>query len=259
MTSKGTVLLFGSTTSEVVFDIQRAVEAAGYQIRLLSCKRKTFISNLDANALQVLLMYLENIERHHYEMIMDLLSSESFSSVPLIVVGRADECDELRALISFQHVTELTRPTSMPAIMEAVEQNMRRRAEMLNIETKDERKVVWVVESDPRMMRLTKSFLDAEYRVRAFISNAQFYAALQTERPHMVVANYQMPGSLGNDMLDALSGMPGCGDLPLIFIATPKERQYAEATLAKKPLGYAMKPLTKRLLQETVAEGFKKI
>ncbi len=252
MGNKGTVLLFGSTTSEVLFDIQRAVETAGYTLRLLSCKRVTLVTNLDCNAVQVLLLYLENIERHHYDMIMDVLKSEAFKAVPAIVIGRSEECQELMDFITMQDVTQLARPTSIPEIMRTVEQKMEQRREALIRITKDFRKTVWIVDSDPKMLTLIRGFLANDYQVRSFFSNAQLYSALREARPTLIVANYQMPGSLGNDMIDAMRSIDGSGDVPVVFTATSKERLYAEATLPVKPVGFVAKPVTKRQMLDVV-------
>lgn len=102
-----------------------------------------------------------------------------------------------------------------------------------------------IVEDDPDILKLLETALTFDgYRVSTARNGAEGLAAVQKERPALVIADIMMPKLDGFGMVNRLRINPETRDIPVVFITAtfvaPEDREFAEnigvAGFIQKPI-----------------------
>jgi two-component system, OmpR family, phosphate regulon response regulator PhoB len=108
---------------------------------------------------------------------------------------------------------------------------------------------ILVVEDEPDIAALVAYHLTREsYRVRTAGDGAEALAAVERERPDLIVLDLMLPRVSGTDVLRELRGRPELADIPIVLLTARKEEQDRIEGLSLGADDYVSKPFSPREL-----------
>jgi CheY-like chemotaxis protein len=99
-------------------------------------------------------------------------------------------------------------------------------------------------------------WLKKDYAVTAFDSGEQALAYLEKEQPDLVLLDYEMPDMDGSVVLEKIRTMPGCQDLPVMFLTGTEDQGNLKKVEELHPAGVLIKTLGKKGLLTEIAAFF---
>lgn len=212
-------------------------------------------------------------------------------SIPIVIVGDADECDQFVRIAPTMEVSIFRRPLSSQKLEESIvkllkekrpegtrdkrsvtvtestlktEDVMRVAEELLAQLAKEEerekkqmeeaarKKHILVVDDDSSVLKLLKSYLVERYDVATAISGEIALKFLETKKTDLVLLDYEMPEENGAAVLAKIRENPATQNLPVVFLTGVTDRKKIMEVLTMKPQGYLTKPIDMEKLSSTI-------
>ncbi len=123
-------------------------------------------------------------------------------------------------------------------------------------DTLSRRKRVLLVDDDPTFLSLTKGWLDTDYRVTIVNSGMQAITYLASNKPDLILLDYEMPVTSGPQVLEMIRSESGTQDIPVIFLTGKGDKESVMKVVALKPNGYLLKTLKREELLKAVKDYF---
>ena len=114
--------------------------------------------------------------------------------------------------------------------------------------------VILVVDASGAMLRNVKGWLEDRYQVILANSGAMAIKYLATNRPDLVLLDYEMPVVDGRQVLEMIRTETEFADVPVIFLTSKDDRESVMQVMALKPEGYLLKTMEpERIIAEVDA------
>lgn len=118
----------------------------------------------------------------------------------------------------------------------------------------DTRPLILIVDDNPQNLSVLGELLQPQYRVRAANGGARALQLLERgPLPHLVLLDVMMPGMDGYEVLGRMRELPGCHDIPVIFVTAMGATESEEHGLMSGAVDYVTKPLRPPVLKARVA------
>ena len=105
------------------------------------------------------------------------------------------------------------------------------------------KKKILVVDDSGAMLRNVKGWLEDTYQVILANSGAMAIKYLATNRPDLVLLDYEMPVVDGRQVLEMIRTETEFADVPVIFLTSKDDRESVMQVMALKPEGYLLKTM----------------
>lgn len=122
----------------------------------------------------------------------------------------------------------------------------------INIEHKNGKKRILVVDDDAAILRLIKTYLGLTYDVATAISGAVALKYLSSKHVDLILLDYEMPEEKGPEVLEKIRSMDKLKDTPVIFLTGVSDTEKIKKVLVLKPQGYLLKPIDHDKLLESI-------
>ena len=123
---------------------------------------------------------------------------------------------------------------------------------------KHTKKKILVVDDSGAMLRNVKGWLEDKYQVILANSGAMAIKYLSTNRPDLVLLDYEMPIVDGKQVLGMIRSEMEFSDIPVIFLTSKGDRESVLQVMALKPDGYLLKTMPPADIINAVDEFFAK-
>lgn len=200
-------------------------------------------------------------------------------SIPLVIIGDAEDCDEFARIAPLLEALVLRKPVTNQNIVAAINNTLKARvreihpepekqetaeetlqnardilAELntVNIEDPERKKHILIVDDDSRVLRLLKSYLAGRYELATAINGKVAMRFLETKETDLVLLDYEMPTENGPAVLEKIRANEKLKDLPVVFLTGVTEKNKIREVLALKPQGYLLKPVDMDKLSSTI-------
>ena len=120
------------------------------------------------------------------------------------------------------------------------------------------KKKVLVVDDSGAMLRNVKGWLEEKYQVILANSGAMAIKYLATNRPDLVLLDYEMPVVDGKQVLEMIRTETSFADIPVIFLTSKGDKESVMKVMALKPEGYLLKTLSPQEIVKAVDDFFEK-
>ena len=120
------------------------------------------------------------------------------------------------------------------------------------------KKKVLVVDDSGAMLRNVKGWLEEKYQVILANSGAMAIKYLATNRPDLVLLDYEMPVVDGKQVLEMIRTETSFADIPVIFLTSKGDKESVMKVMALKPEGYLLKTLSPQEIIKAVDDFFEK-
>lgn len=119
-------------------------------------------------------------------------------------------------------------------------------------------KKILVVDDSGAMLRNMKGLLEPMYKVIPANSATMAIKYLATDRPDLILLDYEMPIINGKQTLEMIRSEHEFQDLPVIFLTNKGDKESVLEVMALKPSGYLLKSMPPEEILANINEFFEK-
>ncbi len=171
-------------------------------------------------------------------------------AVPVFTVGAPAVLREIQAIIPAYLLLEaFERPISVH--VSEIVGKMDSLLKQYNTQKK-----ILVVDDSGAMLRLIKSWLEDKYSVFPVNSAAMAIKYLATNRPDLVLLDYEMPVVDGKQVLEMIRTETDFTDIPVIFLTKKDDEQSIQNVAELRPEGYLLKSMEPAQIIKAVDDFF---
>ena len=120
------------------------------------------------------------------------------------------------------------------------------------------KKKILVVDDSGIMLRNIKRWLEDKYQVILANSGAMAIKYLATNRPDLVLLDYEMPVIDGSQVLEMIRTETDFCDIPVIFLTGKNDKESIMKVLELKPEGYLLKSMEPQKIIDEIDNFFEK-
>lgn len=172
--------------------------------------------------------------------------------VPFFIIGDVNELAELRGLIPKQLIKkEYQRPIDVKVVVSELD-------EYIKTYGNHTKKKVLVVDDSGAMLRNVKGWLEDRYQVILANSGTMAIKYLSTNRPDLVLLDYEMPIINGKQVLEMIRSESEFSDIPVMFLTSKNDKESIQQVLSLKPEGYILKTTKPEQIVQMIEEFFNK-
>ncbi len=243
------ILLISSGSTFMVDALCKNLQEGG--INVTKCEPKINELEKYKKSPSIFLFYLGNYLDEIRDVLVYLRDMIVEDEKILCTIGDASEYDVLLKAISPDHIAErFDRPLDIKKVVA-------RMTELLAMNDEfSRRKSILLVDDDPTFLKLVKTWLGEDYRVTIVNSGMQAITYLATNRPDLILLDYEMPVTSGPQVLEMIRSEHKTSDIPVIFLTGKGDKESVMKVVSLKPNGYLLKTVSKDELLSSVKDFF---
>ena len=174
------------------------------------------------------------------------------NDIPFFIVGDVNELAELRSLIPKQLLQkEYQRPIDVKVVVSELDEYIKTYGNHI-------KKKILVVDDSGAMLRSVKGWLEGRYQVILANSGTMAIKYLSTNRPDLVLLDYEMPIINGKQVLEMIRSESEFSNIPVMFLTSKNDKESIQQVLSLKPEGYILKTTKPDQIIQMIDEFFQK-
>lgn len=244
------ILLVAETQGYLVTSLKNKLAAADYEVLVSRVEIDSLCRTLK-EAEAVFLFAEEELEDLRQGLVY-LKDTVVEHEIPLFVTGGVRELDEVHKNIPASMIEkEFPRPLNVNEVCTEIDGYMK-------TEAKHNKRTVLLVDDSGAVLRNVKGWLEDKYQVVLANSGTMAIKYLSTNRPDLVLLDYEMPILDGRQVLQMIRSEIEFADIPVIFLTGKGDRESVMQVMALKPEGYLLKTLPPEEIRQSVDNFFEK-
>ena len=169
----------------------------------------------------------------------------------VIVIGAKTEYDVLKGYIPSSIIYQFfERPLDMEQLLNEIEKYMEEESQYARL------KSILIVDDDVSYMSIISEWLKGSYRVSMANSGMQAITWLAKNHADLILLDYEMPITPGPQVLEMIRSDTELADIPVMFLTGKSDKESIMKVLALKPVGYLLKTVDKKELNESIGKYF---
>lgn len=226
---------------EQLKELEYNIVSAQLDIQELSKLKETF---------EVVLLFMESDGEEKTKELVYLRDKAVEEDCPIFYVG--EDTPVMREVLP-KHILQkvFERPID-------VKTSARKIDEFIKEHGKHVKKKILVVDDSGIMLRNIKRWLEDKYQVILANSGAMAIKYLATNRPDLVLLDYEMPVIDGSQVLEMIRTETEFCDIPVIFLTGKNDKESIMKVLELKPEGYLLKSMEPQKIIEEIDNFFEK-
>ena len=226
---------------EQLKELEYNTVSAGLDIQELSKLKDTY---------EVVLLFMESDGEEKSKELVYLRDKALEENSPIFYVG--EDTPVMRDILPKHILQEIfERPIDVKASAKKID-------EFIKENGKHVKKKILVVDDSGIMLRNIKRWLEDKYQVILAKSGAMAIKYLATNRPDLVLLDYEMPVIDGSQVLQMIRTETEFCDIPVIFLTGKNDRESIMKVLELKPEGYLLKSMEPQKIIAEIDNFFEK-
>ena len=199
---------------------------------------------------EALILYMESDGQGKQQDIVYLRDKAVEEDIPIFYMG--DEAEALKKLIP-DHVLQqvFPRPIDIKVAVQKIDDYVKKFGS-------HSKKKILVVDDSGAMLRNIKGWLEEKYQVILANSGAMAIKYLATNRPDLVLLDYEMPVVDGRQVLEMIRTETEFCDVPVIFLTSKNDKESILRVMELKPEGYLLKTMEPDKIVQEINTFFEK-
>ncbi len=199
---------------------------------------------------EVVLLFMESEGEEKTKELVYLRDKAMEEDSPIFYVG--EDTPVMREILPKHILQEVfERPIDVKASAKRIDEFIREHG-------KHVKKKILVVDDSGIMLRNIKRWLEDKYQVILANSGAMAIKYLATNRPDLVLLDYEMPVIDGSQVLEMIRTETEFCDIPVIFLTGKNDKESIMKVLELKPEGYLLKSMEPQKIIEEIDNFFEK-
>lgn len=244
------VLIVSEAQSYLLSSLQSKLEEMGCKVTSTHADPDV-VSKIDEN-IDLMFIFVDEaiLEKHHG--LIYLKDKAIEEDIPIFVTGDSQELKVIENDIPAHIIQkEIPRPINVNEAAEEIFSYMK------NFGKHNKRKIL-VVDDSGAMLRNVKGWLEESYQVILANSGAMAIKYLSTNRPDLVLLDYEMPIVDGKQVLEMIRSESEFCDVPVIFLTSKGDKESVMQVMALKPDGYLLKTMSPDQIKKSVDDFFER-
>lgn len=199
---------------------------------------------------EIVLLFMESDGKEKTKELVYLRDKAVEEDCPIFYVG--EDSDIMRGILPKHILQEIfERPIDVKASAKKID-------EFIKVHGKHVKKKILVVDDSGIMLRNIKRWLEDKYQVILANSGAMAIKYLATNRPDLVLLDYEMPVIDGSQVLEMIRTETEFCDIPVIFLTGKNDKESIMKVLELKPEGYLLKSMEPQKIIQEIDNFFEK-
>ncbi len=199
---------------------------------------------------EVVLLFMESDGEEKTKELVYLRDKAMEDDSPIFYVG--EDTPIMREILPKHILQEVfERPIDVKASAKKID-------EFIKEHGKHVKKKILVVDDSGIMLRNIKRWLEDKYQVILANSGAMAIKYLATNRPDLVLLDYEMPVIDGSQVLEMIRTETEFCDIPVIFLTGKNDKESIMKVLELKPEGYLLKSMEPQKIIDEIDNFFEK-
>ena len=242
------ILMIMETSSFLARNIAEQLEDLNYNVD--SVEMDIHMISEQKNNYEAIFLYTESDTDVKAKEVIYIRDKAIEENIPVFYLG--DDAEDVKRIIP-EHVLKsvFKRPIDVKVTAKIVD-------EYIKDYGKQVKKKVLVVDDSGAMLRNVKGWLGDKYNVILANSGTMAIKYLATDRPDLVLLDYEMPVIDGRQVLEMIRTETEFRDIPVIFLTSKNDRESILKVMELKPEGYLLKTMEPERIVEEVDKFFMK-
>ena len=245
------ILVFTANRSYLNIAMEEQLKEKGYNVIMVSTNVDDINSmNAIKEDISAVLMYTDEELLKKQQAVVFLRDKIVEEDFPVFVIGDVNELAEVRNLVP-KHLLkrEFQRPIDVKEVVEELDEYVKNNG-------KHTKKKILVVDDSGAMLRNVKGWLEESYQVGLANSGAMAIKYLSTNKPDLVLLDYEMPVINGKQVLEMIRSEAEFSDIPVMFLTGKNDKETIKDVLELKPEGYILKTTKPEQIVQMINEFF---
>ncbi len=249
------VLIITRVQSYLIVSLKEWFEKAEYEVNILQADVNA-ISQFESQQeepIGIILLYVDEKMREEQQTLNYISDKAVEEDIPVFAVGDPDVLKTIEKLISSNVIRrKFQRPINVSEVVNAI-------TTYVNEHDKEQKKKILVVDDSGTMLRNVKGWLEETYQVILANSGAMAIKYLATNRPDLVLLDYEMPIVDGKQVLEMIRSEVEFSDIPVIFLTNKGDKETIMNVMALKPQGYLLKSMEPEKIVQAIDNFFEEL
>ncbi len=244
------ILVFTEVRGYLNISMEEQLKELGYNIVNVG----TSVNDINAikEDITAILVYADMDLLKKQQSVIFLRDKALENDTPFFVIGDVNELAELRGIIPKQLLKkEYQRPIDIKVVVSELD-------EYIKTYGNHTKKKVLVVDDSGAMLRNVKGWLEDRYQVILANSGTMAIKYLSTNRPDLVLLDYEMPVINGKQVLEMIRSETEFSNIPVMFLTSKNDKESIQQVLSLKPEGYILKTTKPEQIVQMIEEFFQK-
>ena len=242
------ILMIMETSNFLARNIAEQLEDLNYNVD--SVEMDIHMISEQKNNYEAIFLYTESDTDVKAKEVIYIRDKAIEENIPVFYLG--DDAEDVKKIIP-EHILKsvFKRPIDVKVTAKIVD-------EYIKDYGKQVKKKVLVVDDSGAMLRNVKGWLGEKYNVILANSGTMAIKYLATDRPDLVLLDYEMPVIDGRQVLEMIRTETEFRDIPVIFLTSKNDRESILKVMELKPEGYLLKTMEPERIVEEVDKFFMK-
>ena len=242
------VIIVTQIQSYLILSLKEWFEKAEYDVHVVKADIDA-INQLEEQ-MGIVVLYVDEKMRDEQQALNYIKDKSLEEDVPLFAIGDPNELDMLEKIISKNIIRrKFQRPINVSEVVNAITTYVKEHG-------KQNKKKILVVDDSGTMLRNVKGWLEETYQVTLANSGAMAIKYLATNRPDLVLLDYEMPIVDGKQVLEMIRSENEFSDIPVIFLTNKGDKETILNVMALKPQGYLLKTMEPEMIVKSIDNFF---
>ena len=216
-------------------------KAVGLDVQQISKEKDSF---------EAILLCMESEAKGMTQELIYLRDKAVEEDIPIFFMG--EDAEDLHGIIPEHTLQEIfQRPIDVKVSAKVMDEFIKKHG-------KHTKKKILVVDDSGAMLRNVKGWLEDKYQVILANSGAMAIKYLATNRPDLVLLDYEMPVVDGRQVLEMIRTETEFCDVPVIFLTSKNDRESIMKVMELKPDGYMLKTMEPKQIVKEVDDFFER-
>lgn len=247
---KHNILVFSESRGYLNIAMEEQLKGLGYHV--ISVGTNINEINDVKEDITAVLMYTDEEMLQKQQPLVFLRDKIVEEDISVFVIGDVNEMAQIRTLVPRQLLKkEFQRPIDVKEVVNTLD-------EYIKTNGKHTKKKILVVDDSGAMLRNVKGWLEDYYQVSLANSGAMAIKFLSTNRPDLVLLDYEMPVINGKQVLEIIRSESEFSGIPVMFLTSKNDKETINQVLGLKPEGYILKTTKPEQIVQMINEFFQK-
>lgn len=244
------ILIVSETQSYLLMSLKQKLEETGATV-FTSKANPDDLSELK-DSMDMIFIFVDDALMEMHKGLTYIKDKAVDEDVAIFATGDAAEIKIISKYIPAHMIQkEFPRPINVGDVAAEIESYLKHYG-------KQNKKKILVVDDSGAMLRNVKGWLEEKYQVILANSGAMAIKYLSTNRPDLVLLDYEMPIVDGKQVLEMMRSESDFSDIPVIFLTGKGDKESVMQVMSLKPDGYLLKTMPPEEIKKAVDDFFER-
>ncbi|MCM1123430.1 MAG: response regulator [Eubacterium sp.] len=245
------VVIVSQIQSYLIVSLKDWFERAEYEV--ITVKADIDAINQIDEQIGIFLLYVDEKMGEELQALNYIKDRASEDDIPIFAIGDVDELATVEKVVTSSLIRQkFQRPINVGEVVNAITGYEKKFG-------RQNKKKILVVDDSGTMLRNVKGWLEESYQVTLANSGAMAIKYLSTNRPDLVLLDYEMPIVDGKQVLEMIRSEHDFADIPVIFLTNKGDKETIMQVMALKPQGYLLKSMPPAQIIKSIDDFFEEI